>query len=607
ELFFPLARDAAEWRGKARERGRQVLELRRRKEKEKQEEEARSGEAGDRAVRDAADAIRDDAGEAPATASPARTVPAGRLLRTYDATEDAPAAVSTAASPDELTSIIVLTRNGVEDTRLCLDSIATHTYAPHEVIVVDNGSTDGTLDHLRWRLARTGNLRVVRNAANRGFAAGINLGLAIAHGARIVLLNNDTVVTPGWLGGLAAVLDENDDCGVVGPMTNHASGPQVVANVPYRTLAGMQEFALDWTCRHSGSEVARRLVGFCWMMRREVVDEIGGLDERFGTGNCEDDDYCLRVHQAGWKTRIARGVFVHHTGSRTFRSENIDYDAQLRKNFEVFRSKWRLGPEASVEKPYPFLEIVKGPAQPRVRLPEIAGTHQLCERGRWHRDRHPGANAAVAADETTGEMVDRTFRLAVGVLPGGQLTRETRALFERYGFREEPPAWETTAHIAAQLRDKPLVLMLGPDVVVPDDALQEMLEVLREHDDVAGVGPVSNAAPPGQRDRPGYGDVGRELRRFATRRRRQRRGQVKSVTHLGGFCLLLRGAAIREVGGLDESLPIEDALLDLFERLRGAGRRVVVASGAWVHQARPTPVEGAAYGTRETHKSGVDG
>lgn len=509
---------------------------------------------------------------------------------------DAAAPVADAA-PDALTSIVILTRNGLDDTRLCLDSLVRHTPEPHEVIVVDNGSTDGTVEYLRERMEHHGNLRVIENATNRGFAAGNNLGLATAHGHSIVLLNNDTVVTDGWLGGLARVLRRHPECGIVGPMTNYASGPQVIGDVPYQTLGDMDSFALRWACDHSDSLPARRLVGFCWLMRRDVVTAIGGLDECFGTGNCEDDDYCLRAAQAGWKGRIATGVFIHHTGSRTFRSEQIDYRKSMETNFRIFADKWGLGPDASVDEPYPFSEMAAGPAQPRVALPEIAGTHSLSMRGRWYRSGQvaPGSEPREA-DAVSGALDKSTFRLAVGLLPGAEPTREVRSLFLRYGFQGDPPVWDSPAELAEQIRTKPLVLLLGPDVVVTDDALQELVSVMRSSTDVAAVGPVSNAAPAPQRDKPGYRSAGRDLRRFAARRRRRRGGRMTEVPHLGAFCLLLKSDLVQAAGGLDESGSYPDALLGLFDRIRDRGDRVVVASGAWVHHERLSEIEGAGYG-----------
>ena len=83
-----------------------------------------------------------------------------------------------------------------------------------------------------------------------------------------------------------------------------------------------------------------RLVGFCLLIRRAVIDAIGVLDERFGIGCFEDDDYCLRAIQAGWRAVIARDAFVHHFGGRTFMGSGLDHAAILRENEQRFREKW---------------------------------------------------------------------------------------------------------------------------------------------------------------------------------------------------------------------------------------------------------------------------
>jgi hypothetical protein len=156
----------------------------------------------------------------------------------------------------------------------------------------------------------------------------------------------------------------------------------------------MERFARSWREDLAGETVpARRLVGFCWMMRRAVLVAIGGFDERFETGNCEDDDYCLRAHQAGFGTRIARGVFVHHTGSRTFVGEKIDYAALLATNFGRFKEKWGMDPASPPENGYPFEKLVAGPKQPRVELPDVASRHLPKLGGRWFEDKAAPAPA----------------------------------------------------------------------------------------------------------------------------------------------------------------------------------------------------------------------
>src|SRR5581483_11916729 len=134
----------------------------------------------------------------------------------------------------------------------------------------DNGSTDGTVEYLREYAEERPNVLVVANLGNRGFAAGNNQGLALATGGTICLLNNDTVVTPGWLTRLRAVLDRHPETGLVGPVTNRTSGPQLLEGAVYDDPA---ELAARRAASHAGqSERVLRLVGFCLLARREVVD-----------------------------------------------------------------------------------------------------------------------------------------------------------------------------------------------------------------------------------------------------------------------------------------------------------------------------------------------
>ena len=254
------------------------------------------------------------------------------------------------------TSIIILTFNEMECTRQCLRSIQKHTPEPHEVILIDNGSSDGTVKWLRDVVKEHGNYRLIENRKNLGFARGCNQGMTAASGDVLVLLNNDVVVTDGWLTGMLECLRSAQDVGIVGPMTNRISGIQQVPAVGYSQLTDLDAYAEAFRCRNRHRRIeCRRIVGYCMVFRKRLVQEIGGLDESFGSGNFEDDDLCLRSILAGYRNLIAGDVFVHHFGSRTFIGNRIDYSSSISGNRKIFNAKWT---RPDVLQPYGVRPIV---------------------------------------------------------------------------------------------------------------------------------------------------------------------------------------------------------------------------------------------------------
>ena len=319
-----------------------------------------------------------------------------------------------------LTSIIVPCSNQVEFTQQCLAALRRHTREPWELIVVDNGSTDGTATYLAGvRDMAAVPVTVISNTKNLGFPAAINQGLKAARGEYLVMLNNDVVVTDGWLGQLIELANAKKDVsaetnaeeerdgrpavdsgagsgdprtarsdgrpavdsgagsgdprtarsgdlrtarpkpsngsphaiaspqpiargllpttqrtiGLVGPMSNYAAPPQLVESVPYRDLRAMHGFARQWRDQHRGKWfMARKLSGFCLLMKRVVYETIGGLDERFGIGFFDDDDLAERARRAGFGLAVAQDLFVHHFGSRTFQGNGIDAEKLLDEN-----------------------------------------------------------------------------------------------------------------------------------------------------------------------------------------------------------------------------------------------------------------------------------
>jgi len=244
---------------------------------------------------------------------------------------------------DELASIVVPVHGQADCTRVCLEAVLRFTRAPYEVIVVDNASPDGTPALLEEFRQRPGPARfeVVRNAENLGFGRACNQGIAASRGRYVVLLNNDAVVTPGWLDKLVALsLHDWPTVGMTGPVSNAAT-PEQTVEATYADAQQMLAFAAAHAARFAGQARARdRLSGFCLLVRREVLDAVGAFDERFGLGFFEDDDLSLRARKAGYRLMVAHDVFVHHDGSRTIRALGLDAEGRLRDNLARFVDKW---------------------------------------------------------------------------------------------------------------------------------------------------------------------------------------------------------------------------------------------------------------------------
>ncbi|MBI2424139.1 MAG: glycosyltransferase [Candidatus Hydrogenedentes bacterium] len=238
-------------------------------------------------------------------------------------------------------SIVIPAFNQCAFCQACVASLRLHTPEPHRLILVDNGSTDGVGDYFDT----VEDAVVIHSPRNLGFAGGVNLGLRAAEGP-VVILNSDTLLSPGWLAELLGALLAEDDTGLAGPVTNCAAGPQQLDGLVLDTQEAIDALAAA-RCADTrlGVVQAHRLVGFCLAIRREALDAAGEFDERFGIGNFEDDDYCMRVRRAGYRMVIAERSFVYHHGGRTFAAMGLEgaaYNALLEENRQKYEAKWDL-------------------------------------------------------------------------------------------------------------------------------------------------------------------------------------------------------------------------------------------------------------------------
>lgn len=239
-------------------------------------------------------------------------------------------------------SIVVLTYNNLVLTKPCLNSLLRWSDYPNiEIIVVDNASTDGTPDYLRELQQRTMHVRLILNDKNHGFAKGNNIGLQAASGDYLVLLNNDTIVTPGWLLTMLRHLQADPTIGLIGSVTNNI-GNEAKIDIAYNGQEDMLPVALAYTVAHMGQHMPLRTAAFfCVMFPRKVFEEVGLLDENFGRGFFEDDDYCRRIERLGLRIVCAEDVFIHHHLSASFNKiHDAERQALFKKNKTYYESKW---------------------------------------------------------------------------------------------------------------------------------------------------------------------------------------------------------------------------------------------------------------------------
>lgn len=268
--------------------------------------------------------------------------------------------------------VVLVSYNASTAVRVTLASLrAAHNDAPYEMVLVDNASRDeerGLIrDAMQVHVAAIGSAWTrIQESENLGFSGGNNVGIkhflndpSITH---ICLLNSDVIVTDGWLDGMLAA-----DCSIISAVTNKAESEQCVP-IDYEidldralgegeflapgVLEVVNAFAEKRRKAFAGSLVDADATFFCVMMTREVIEQVGLLDETFFPGGFEDDDYCIRARQSGHAVHVARDVFLHHWGSASFGKLSFDYfSSNAERNRSYLETKHGITWRRRYEKP----------------------------------------------------------------------------------------------------------------------------------------------------------------------------------------------------------------------------------------------------------------
>lgn len=237
-------------------------------------------------------------------------------------------------------SVIVLTWNGLDITRNCVTTLLERTTHPDfEVVVVDNGSTDGTLDYLR----SVQGIWLIENGENLGFVRGNNVGIR-ATAADVVLLNNDTeIIQPDWLEKIQELARSADDIGLVGCRLTDAEGWLIHAGtyMPTPSFWGQEYPAGEKDIsQYERDREVEGVIAACVYIKREVIDAVGALDEQYFS-YYEDTDYCLKAKQAGYRVFCCGSATVRHIENASTDVNRMDFSGTFKRSRQIFMANWK--------------------------------------------------------------------------------------------------------------------------------------------------------------------------------------------------------------------------------------------------------------------------
>ncbi|WP_059041767.1 glycosyltransferase [Paenibacillus rubinfantis] len=218
-------------------------------------------------------------------------------------------------------TIIVPIYNAYEELKDCLKSIIDNTSEKYNLLLINDCSTDERIERFLELYRDLPQVTVINNTKNLGFIKNVNYGMNSVQ-TDVILLNSDTIVTPGWVRKLIDAAYSSSNIGTVTPLSNNA-GPFSVPEPNYNVLPN------DFTVKRMGEIVEKAGVnsylevptghGFCMYIKRRTIEDVGLFDDNtFGKGYCEENDFCMRALKKGWKNIVDDKTYIYHTESASF-------------------------------------------------------------------------------------------------------------------------------------------------------------------------------------------------------------------------------------------------------------------------------------------------
>lgn len=228
--------------------------------------------------------------------------------------------------------IIIPVFNELEITKNCIDSVLKNTDLSYRLIVIDNASNPDTSAYLASLKDTVLGLLLIRNEQNLGYVKAVNQGIRQSSADFVCLLNNDTIVTDGWLSEMIGIADDNYDIGIINPSSNTLAQALPKGQTAEFYSRSLKSFKGKW------GELGQ-CSGFCMLIKREVIEKVGLFDESYDVGYFEEADYCRRAQKAGYRFARAKAAYVYHIERYTF-DKRPDREELFAKNRKLFESRW---------------------------------------------------------------------------------------------------------------------------------------------------------------------------------------------------------------------------------------------------------------------------